>query len=290
MNIRFIPQDINVELLLAYLAPGSYKVSMKGLHKRNTYNDISDLKIGNSGELVIDVARNGIYDVLPEYLFHPINRFKNLQEDKERFKEELENQEKEKKDAHRLFSPMDLQLLLYRVMAREELRPVTETNSILHNILADNMTDEQRANRLIAKTIPLLPACKIIRGNKTLLTFLLRKVLMEESVTVTPQNILKMCSDEEPQYVCQLGDTLTDTFMGNVYDEMVAVYDINYWPETVDETFLTLVDEMEVFRRFVQDYFMSMEEMLQFNIRHDEPTMLIGDVEIYNYLDFNTNL
>lgn len=290
MNIRFIPQDINVELLLDYLAPGSYKVSINGLHKRNMYNDISDLKIGSDGELVIDVARNGMYNDLPEYLFHPINRFNNLQEDKERFKEELEKQESEKKDAHRLFSPIDLQLLLYRVMARQELRSVTETNSILHNILADNMTNEQRANRFIGKTTPLLPACKIIRGNKTLLTFLLRKVLMEESVTVTPQNMLKTCCDEEPQYVCQLGDTLADTFMGNVYDEMVTVYDINYWPETVDETFLTLVDEMEVFRRFVQDFFMSMEEMLQFNIRHDEPTTLIGDEDIYNYLDFNTNL
>lgn len=279
-----------MELLLAYLAPGSFKVAMKGLHKRNTYNDISDLKLGNNGELVIDVARNGIYDDLPEYLFHPINRFKNLQEDKERFKEEVESQEQEKKDAQRLFAPTDLQLLLFRVMARENLRSVTETNSVLHNILADNMTDEQRDNRLIAKTIPLLPACKTIRGNKMLLTFLLRKVLMEESLSVTPRNMLYAYTDEEPKYVCQLGDTLADTFMGNVYDEMVTVYDINYWPETVDDTFLTLVDELEGFRRFIQDYFLSMEEMLQFNIRHDEPTTLIGDDDTYNYLDFNTNL
>lgn len=279
-----------MELLLGYLAPGSFKVSLNGQHKRNSYNDIADLKMGNNEELVINVARNGAYNDLPEYIFHPVNRFNNLQGDKERFKEELESQEQEMKAAHRLFEPIDLQLLLYRVMAREQLRHVTEANSVLYDILADSLTEGQRANRLVVRTIPLLPASNIIRGNKTLLTFLLRKILMEENVTLSPHQTQQTCTDNDPQYVCQLCDTLSDTFLGNAFDEMVTVYDINYWPETVDDTFLTLIDELEVFRQFMQDYFLSMEELLQFNISHDEPTTLIGDEDRYNYLDFNTNL
>ena len=40
-----LPTDSNVELLLPYYPTGKFKVALKGLHKRNTYNDIIDTEI-----------------------------------------------------------------------------------------------------------------------------------------------------------------------------------------------------------------------------------------------------
>ena len=286
------PSDINIELLLSYLPKGSYKVAMKGLHKRNAYHDIMDVDTKPDGTMIVEVGRNSIYNALPEYLFHPIDRFSHLPrlEEKERFAEELEKQEKEIENAYRFFAPMDIQMLLYRMQTRERMRPYTETNSILHNILGDRLTEEQLQNRFILQAIPFLPSCKYIRGNKTLLTMFLRKVFMDEGLLIKVHDKSTECRDEQPRYEDSVGATLAETYVGNVFDELITTFDILYWPEEVDEHFLELVDEIEVFRSFIQDYFMAVEEVLHFNISHDDAALRLSDDEIFNYLDYNTNI
>lgn len=289
---HYIPEDINVELLLSYLPQGSFKVTFKGLHSRNTYNDIVELEKYHDDITLIGVARNSIYNALPEFLFHPINRFSNFPclEEKERFQEEIEKETQEKENAYRFFSPIDLQILISRTDAREKLRYVTECNSVLTNILGDRLTDKQLQNRFIKNSFQFLPACKYIRGDKTLLTFYLRKVFMNEGITIVPHSDNKEFRDDQPRYTEHVGDELDTTFVGNVFDEMVTTYDVLYWPENIDEDFLTVVDEIEEFRAFVQDYFLSVEEILQFDISHDDPTIRLSDDKIYNYLNYNTNL
>lgn len=287
-----IPQDINAELLLSYFPLGEFKVSLRGLHKRNAYNDIIEFDKLPDDVLFMNIGRNSIYNTLPEYLFHSIDRFSNLPrlEEKERFIEELEKQEQEKENAYLFFAPIDLQLLLLRVTAREELRPVTEENSILYKILGDRLTEKQRENRFINQVIPFLTSCKRIRGNRTLLTLLLRKVLMHEGLTIVLRNQEKEFCDEQPQYIESLGYKLEDTFVGNTFNESVTTYDIYYWPELVDQNFLHFVEDIEEFRLFIQDYFMSLEDIIQFDIRHDDPTLRLSDDEVFNYLNYNTNL
>ena len=62
-----IPDDINIELLLSYFPEGSLKVAMRGLHKRNAYNDIVDTEEKKDGTVVVGVGRNSLYNALPEY-------------------------------------------------------------------------------------------------------------------------------------------------------------------------------------------------------------------------------
>ena len=292
MLLRNIPADINVELLLSYFSPGSFKVLMKGLHKRNVYHDILNIEEKTDGTMDVEIGRNSIYNALPEYLFHPIDRFRDFPrlEEKERFAEELEKQEREKENAYRFFAPVDVQLLLYRMQIREAMRPFTETNSILYDMLGDRLTAEQRANRFIKKTIPFLTSCKIIRGNKTLLTWLLRKVFMDEGLAIYVHESECEYSDANPRYMDGLDGALNESYVGNVYDEMTSIFDIHYWPNEVDDSFLQLVDEIEAYRLFVQDYFMSIEERLHFNLTHDDSATRLSDNEVYNYLNYNTNI
>ena len=44
MSLNNLPDDINIELLLSYFPERTLKVAMRGLHKRNTYNDIIDVE------------------------------------------------------------------------------------------------------------------------------------------------------------------------------------------------------------------------------------------------------
>ena len=289
---RNIPEDINVELLFSYFSIGDMKITMNGLHKRNAYYDIVDMEELRNGTMLVSTGRNSIYNSLPEYLFHPIDRFSNLPklEEKERFEEEYEKQEKEKELAHRFFSPIDILLLLFRIETREKLRVVTETNSVLINILGDQLTDQERNNRFIKQALTFFPYCKYIRGNKTLLTLLLRKVLTEEGLHVEVVEKETVCTDPHPQYADGLDSELGDSYVGNVYDELVRTYEIHYWPEKCDGQFLKLVDDIEVFRMFIQDYMMSVEEVLHFDISTDTEALRLSDDTCYNYLDYNTNI
>ena len=57
-----------------------------------------------------------------------------------------------------------------------------------------------------------------------------------------------------------------------------------------DDSFLSFVSEMNVFEKFINDYFVSVEAMIRFNISTIAlPTRLTDDL-YYNYLGYNTNL
>lgn len=288
-----IPQDINVELLLSYYPEGSCKVSLTGSHKRNVYNDLLDLAEGHDGTLLIGIGRNSLYDALPEIMFHPIDRFDNLPrlEEKERFAEEYEAQEKEKENAHKFFAPLDLMLLRLRMETRERLRVYTESDKIMMDILGDRITEEQRQNRFIRQVIPFLPSCKNIRGNKTLITLMLRKIFMEEGISIKIRNKTHQFSDTKPRYDEHLPASLDAFYVGNEYDEQVSTYSIHFWSEEECNThFLQFVEEVETLRLFIQDYFMSVDETLHFEIVKDEEPLRLSDETKLNYLNYNTNV
>ena len=288
-----LPVDINVELLIPYYPSGKLKVSLKGLHKRNTYNDIIETEIIDDDIMYVNVGRNSIYNALPEYIFHPIDRFDNIPEyeAKQRFQEEIDKQEEEMRKAYLFFAPVDVLLLHLRSEVRQKLEPLADSNTVLQNILGDSLTEEQLQNRFIKQLIPFLPSCKYIRGNNTLITLMLRKVFMEEGLSMKPKNITREFSDSNPYYENSLDMTLGESYVGNSYSETVSSYEIYYWSDDeCTEDFLRVIDEIEMLRQFVKDYFLSIEEDLVFDIHHDEPPLRLSDEVFYNYLNYNTNI
>lgn len=288
-----IPDDINVELLFSHFPMGACKASFKGLHKRNAYSDIIDIEENADSTLHISIGRNSLYNALPECMFHSIDRFNELPklEEKERFAQEYESQEQEKKNAYQFFEPIDLFLFWLRISAREQLIQYSEHNKVLIDILADQLSPEQRDNRFIKQILPLLPSCKYIRGNKTLLTLMLRKVFIEENIKIESHKLQTEFCDKRPRYDYALGANLDSLYVGNVFDENVTVYDIHYWSEEdCDGHFLEFVADVEQLRGFLQDFFMSVDEIISFNIWNDDEPLRLGDEIFYNYLNYNTNI
>ena len=288
-----LPADINVELLMPYYPTGKFKVELKGLHKRNTYNDIIDTEIVDDDIMHVTVGRNSIYNSLPEYIFHPIDRFDNIPayQEKERYQEEIDKQEEEIRKAYLFFAPIDVLLLRLRSRVREKLNPLGSENLVMQQILGDNITSEQRENRFIRQVIPFLPSCKYIRGNRTLITLMLRKVFMEEGLSMTPKRSTRQFTDEEPRYENRLDMTLGECYVGNTFSESVSYYDVYYWSdEECTDQFMKFIDEVDMLRLFIKDFFLSVEEDLVFDIHHDEPPLRLADEVFYNYLNYNTNI
>lgn len=293
------PADIKAEILLDWLPSvwkgegKGYTLSFSGPHKRNAYFDIAEIERDFNGKLQVSIGRNSLYNYLPEYMFHPIDRFDNLPkyEEKEKFEEQLQEQKEETEDAFRFFLPFDTLLIIQRMKLKEQAEPYAKANIVMQEMICDVLTDRQKANRFIRQTIPFTPQCKYIRGNKTLLTLMLRKIFMDEGLRIVPTQKKTAHHDKTPRYQCCLDMDLGEGYVGNDYDEMVSSYDIHYWnEEECDEHFLKFVDDMDTFRQFIQDFFLSVEEVLRFYIIHDEEPLRLSDDDKCFYLNYNTNI
>ncbi len=291
---NLLPLDINAELLLNYFPCGKFRISLDGLHKRNSYHDILDVEeMPDKNAIHAHLGRMSIYNSLPEYMFHALDRFDNLpvNNESEAFHNEVDKQEQEKANATRFFSPIDVLLFHLRAKVRGQIEQYTRGNVVMQQILGDRLTEEQHKNRFIRQLEPFLPQCKNIRGNRSLLTLLLRKVLLEEGLRVEIKQEFRQLSDEHPRYENHVDAVLGDSYVDDTYYEEVAVYTINYWSdEECKEGFLTFLKEMDELRIFIRDYFLFAEDELVFRIAKDGPPLRLNDDKCYNYLNYNTNI
>lgn len=290
---QLLPADINAELLLAYYPEGACKISFSGLHKRNTYNDIVDMEQLSNEAIHLTLSRNSLYNALPEYMFHPIDRFDNLPkaEEKERFEQELDKQAEEIAHAYNFFAPIDILLFRLRAQVREKVEAYAKDNIIIQQIIGDTITPQQHNNRFIRQLLPYFPQCRLIRGNKTLLTLILRKVFLEEGLRIRLKTHTCPLHDESPRYSDCLDMEVGDGFVGCDYEDIVTTYSIQYWNEQeCSENFFHFLDEIEELRQFVQNYFLSIEEELRFDISRDGEPILLTDTNSSHYLNYNINI
>ena len=169
--------------LLAYLPKGRRAIELRGSHHRNAYEDIAAIDEDESGMINVAISRHGIYDILPECLFHPIDRFDNISanEYKERFKEECEQQQTEEDNARKFFKPFDNIIMELNTIVHDLKNDISDSN-ILKDILCDRLSEKYRENRFIKKAIEYIPQCRNIRGNKSLFLLMLRHTLLDLSL------------------------------------------------------------------------------------------------------------
>ena len=290
--VKNIPEDINIEDLLLYLPNDTYQIALNGHHKRNAYYDIVNIE-ENGDKILFEVGRNSLYNSLPEFLFHTINRFDNLPElqKKELFQSELDKQEQEKENARKFFSIIDNSLLDLRVKVKERIIKYTSDNVVLQDIIADDITQEQRTNRFILRALHFIPYCKRIRGNRVLLSLMLRKILHEENLFLEIKPVRRTFTDDNPSYNCSLNSSIDSLYVGNVFEQTDNIYIVHYWSdEECDENFHKFLNEIEIFKGFLIDYFLSVEDYMEFQIVKDYPPLRLSDNMVCNYLNYNTNI
>lgn len=293
MTPKNIPQDINIELLLSYYSEHEFKVHFDGLHKRNVYHDLVEIVENDEKTFELTIGRNSLYHILPQYMFHPFDRFKDVSKagGKDAFQKAFDEQKAEAENAQKLFEPLDLLLLLLKKDLWQKTIDYVDTNKVIIDLIGDRLTEEQKRNRFIRQFIPLLPSCKDIRGNKTMLTLLLRNVFLNEELQIEPKSIEQEFTDIDPEYQERLSGEIGALYLGNKFHEQVTVYTIHYWSEDeCNENFLKFIKEIEELRDFIQDYFIALDEIVRFEITTDAGPLRLSDHRNYNYLNYNTNL
>lgn len=293
MSVTF-PAGIRAEIVCNYLEGVRKEISFRGTHKRNVYEDI--LSVSQEEDVLkIELSKPGMYDILPEALFHPVDRFDNIpaNEYKERFAEEVEEQRREEANARSYFSLYDRFLFgLSSAVVSLKSRDFND-NRVLSDIICDSLPERYSSNRFVARTMEFMPRCRSIRGNETLLTLMLRKIMADEGLKLTCVDRPVAFEDEAPRYNCRLrqqGD-YEELYLGNRYDEDMLCYEVQYWDEdSCNETFLNFVAEIGTFRDFLNDYFMGIETSLSISVSTDALPIRLSDEMCFNYLNYNTNL
>ena len=114
---------------------------------------------------------------------------------------------------------------------------------------------------------------------------------MEEGLRINVHKERREFIDSVPRYAESLDFILAEGYNGNAYEDQIVVYDVDYWSDDhCDAHFLQFLEDVEVFRSFIQDYFLAVGETLRFNISQDEAPMRVSDEIVYNYLNYNTNI
>lgn len=295
--LKQLPVDINAETLVGFFPPRTFQLIVGSTHHRSLYHDIAGFETEDTDDgkqTCLVLGRNSLYNALPEFMFHPIDRFDNIpeKEKEERFEEELEKQEKEKQRARRFFAPVDALLLELRMNVMEIMRQQTEGNKVLVNILCDQLSEEVRNNRFVKQLMPYVPHSKVIRGNRLLLTLMLRKVLMDEGLALNICEKNTFLTDSNPCYNDGIGGELGESYVGNSFEEHIITFMVSFWPEEESQSghFLRFIDEIEVMRQFVQNYFLSLEHVLVFDISTDAAPLRLADDLVLNYINYNANL
>ena len=175
-----LPDGIRAEALLEFLQMEEVQLKLVGSHNRNVCHDIEGMSQFPGGKVQVSLARKGIYDLLPEFCFHVYDRFASLYNDD--FKEELDRQQKEMDLARAFFEPVDLSLMALRSEVFRQQQEYASTNRVLIDLLTDGLTEQQKQNRFIRNTFPFLPYLRRIRGNRTFITWMLRKVFEDEGL------------------------------------------------------------------------------------------------------------
>lgn len=290
-----IPNNIKAEALYNYFGEAVREISFVGNHKRNVYGDISLVSF-EDGAAKLQLSREGLYDILPEALFHPINRFDNIaaNEYKERFAEEVESQRIEESNARQFFSVYDKFIFGLSSIVSKFKQEDFGDNRVLSNIICDSMPAAYKSNRFILRTLEFTPRCSSMRGDIASITLMLRKILAEEGLKLIESVNSDTITDADPKYSCKLAEdegNQSELYLGNSFEENVTTYIIQYWNEDYcDSAFLDFVEEIRVYERFLNDYYFGIETTMQFNISTETLPVRLSDEMCYNYLDYNTNL
>jgi hypothetical protein len=158
-----------------------FQIDFKGSFQRNYLNDISNVEIhkkssANVAATKVVLNRDGIYDKLPEGVFHEIDRFVKLGSsgNQKAFKEEYEKQKNEIEYSRKFFNPFD-NLFFDLSLQIDQLFSVQTANfqRTIYDFYSSGKSGFSLSEFHLNKIVSFLPFLSKIRANIDHLRFFL---------------------------------------------------------------------------------------------------------------------
>lgn len=281
-------KEINIPLRNLYV--------YKGVHERTAKGDDLLISLQTSTkktQVRYLLKRDSLYHILPESLFHPLDRYANCDGNEEEFKQCRKAQKEIEENALHYFYPCDTVLQEERTTFQSFLNDrILRNNAFIVDFIAEGHR-VNRKNRYINSVYPCIQWLRAYRGIKRMIEVALlfafnnciAKYKVENKEVQIPMNTATC-------HYC-LNGTVDDLFCGNTYTDAEEVIHLSYQTLIMSQKQIEILQrDIDEFKEFFQLWFLGLHQRLEITFGdYTKPAvMYIGTSDNDLYLNYNTQL
>lgn len=287
-NIQSLISDSEIPIKKSYV--------FSGVHERTAKGDnliVSTSTSSKRHQIKYSLKRDSLYHILPEYLFHPLDRYADTDGDKEEFLKRRKAQKDIENDALEYFYPFDKSFQYLRTLFQEKLN-----NEVLNNklFIVDFIIEGYNINKnnlFIKGAYPCIIWLRNNRGVKKLLKVAI-KYAFHDSI-----NSYTFLSDEQSFPIdadtchISLDGEIDDLFCGPRYYYLEESINVEYQTEIISEDQIQRIkSEIKEFEEFFKAWFLTPNQTIKvdFGDYMKHPIMNVGTSTDDLFLGYNTQL
>lgn len=174
-----IPKETDADVAMSVIIPNideeagskvSFLYKFEGVADRTASGDAISIEIKNktntNPSVKFTLKRDSIYHILPEYLFHPIDRYAGTKGDVAEFEKRYKEQKEQEGNALTYFNFFDQSYQKQKVNFQIRLNEnIFKGNQFLSDFICSN-DSFNRENPYIKAVLPCIPWIRNYRGNK----------------------------------------------------------------------------------------------------------------------------
>ena len=300
----YIPKEVDADVATSIIIPFiddntggkvTYVYDFKGVSERTALGDVLTTSIKNklnsNTSVTFSLKRDSLYHILPEYLFHPLDRYLGADGDTEEFEKRYKEQDEQEKNALTYFRPFDKHFQELRTKHQKWLNDNIFNGS---QFISDYLTSGYKFNRsnpFIQAVYPCIPWLRNNRGNLDMIKSALGYSFRGKATIQRKWKEENMpLSESVPSNVGGLIDNL---FLGSTHSCGSYNWHVIYQTEIENEDSLDKLKRLvRAFEDFFSDWFLLIEETLtiEFGDWTAKPELTIKNQETGIFLNYSTQL
>lgn len=287
-HLEAISKETNISLHSTYV--------YKGVHERTAKGDDLVVALQPSAKKTTVrylLKRDSLYHILPEYLFHPLDRYANCDGDEEEFRKCRKAQKEMEENALRYFYPCDKVLQEERSSFQSFLNDrVLRNNTFIVDFITEGHR-VNRKNRFINNVYPCIKWLRAYRGVKRVIEVALRFAFGNSiaKYEVKFEEVRIPMDSKTCHYY--LNETIDDLFCGNSYTDKGECICLAYQTLIMSQRQIEILQrDMDEFREFFQLWFLGLHQhlIITFGDYKKAAVMWVGTSDNDLYLNYNTQL
>ncbi len=295
LNIAVINSNIS-SLLSNSEIPIKESFVFNGVHERTAKGDnliVSTTSSTKRHQIKYSLKRDSLYHILPEYLFHPLDRYADTDGDKEEFLKRRKAQKEIEEDALDYFYPFDKEFQHLRTKFQDKLNHEILNNNLFIVDFITNGFKVNKSNTFIMDVYPCIIWLRNNRGVRKLIEVAI-KYAFKDSL-----NSFLTVSEEIPDLIdtdtchISLDGEIDDLFCGPKYYYLEEKIYVEYQTDITSGKVITgLSEAIAEFTSFFKAWFLSQNQSLEvrFGDYKKQPIMEVGTTDNDLYLGYNTQL
>lgn len=260
-----------------------------GVFSRSYRNDIASIKINETVDfdknIKLKVFRKGIYDLLPEGIFHKIEKKKSS----ETYISVRKKLKQEESSARLLFSPIENELFYQRIKTERSNRSIVKNFSNLSDNFLLNFwkIDKAIPRKYSVKMVRLLPYAHKISGNLKVVFLSLEKIL-DVHIQYTKRYL-----EREVKYKTKHRQTLGVSFVLHQESNKIMQPVLDVMISTKNEEDVSLFLKKRGIYKFLHtyyDFFLPYEYEIRTNFEVENNNEFVLDTERSSHLGVTSTI